>query len=280
MRPIFIAVSKYVYKLIHISLLKDLIYNIFAFLVRNIQKDVTIDGIKYHLDLGERIDLSIYLQSYEKDICHAIDKFCEKGWIAADIGANIGVHTLRLAGNVGPSGRVFAFEPTSYAYNKLCKNVSLNKFDNISLHKIALSSNNAKNNEIRFKSSWPTYGRPTEYTDIVDFERFDDWCQVNNLERVDIMKIDVDGNENAVLLGAKKVLSEYNPLILIEIGLYHFVDETTNPLLLLRGLNYKFWNINTFIEYNNIDEIQQVFHSSDNIDSVNIIAAKMLNIAN
>ena len=74
-----------------------------------------------------KIDFAIYLGGmFERNTALALRKLVRPSSLVLDIGANIGAHTLRLANLVGSSGRVFAFEPTDFAYSKLQANLDLN----------------------------------------------------------------------------------------------------------------------------------------------------------
>ena len=77
--------------------------------------------------LKEGIDFAIYLRGgFEPAALREYRRVVKPGSVALDIGANIGSHTLRLAQIVGPSGRVYSFEPTDYAFQKQQRNLSLN----------------------------------------------------------------------------------------------------------------------------------------------------------
>lgn len=216
----------------------------------------SIDGINYKLDLGEVIDVGIYLDRYEPDLTTAIEKYCRSGFTVLDIGANIGAHTLHMASIIGESGRVFAFEPTNYAYQKLLHNISLNQFENITPIQIVLSDKNLLRQSIHFRSSWPTKGNPVEQESIVDFIKLDDWCKRENLEHVDLIKLDVDGNEYSVIKGAKSLLIRQHPLILMEVWGLNFSNELKNPFILLKELGYRFFHISTEEEYMSIDNLR------------------------
>ena len=98
-----------------------------SLLGRTDRQVVVRDGITYDLDLSQGIDFAIYLANvYERGTRAALRRLVQPGSLVLDIGANIGAHTLTLAQLVGPSGRVFAFEPTDYAYGKLQRNLELN----------------------------------------------------------------------------------------------------------------------------------------------------------
>src|SRR4051812_5528651 len=84
-------------------------------------------GVTWALDLNEGIDFSIFLLgSFEPSTVGTLQYLVRPGDVVLDIGANVGSHTLRLAQFVGTAGRVYAFEPTDYAFQKLQKNLTLN----------------------------------------------------------------------------------------------------------------------------------------------------------
>ncbi len=197
----------------------------------------------YRLDLGETIDLALYLNRYESDLTAALERLARPGFTVFDIGANVGAHTLRMARIVGESGRVYAFEPTDYAFKKLIENISLNPFKNIVPVQLALSNENLPAQMIRFRSSWPTDGRRLEQESVVDFKRLDDWCRLKSVNHVDLIKLDVDGNEYSVITGARRLLTDQNPLILMEVWGPNFSHSSENPYMLLNELGYRFYRI-------------------------------------
>jgi len=238
--------------------LRSFYYRTFCAMVRNRTVQASIGGIKYQLNLGEVIDIGIYLNSYETDMALAIENFCRPGFIVLDIGANIGAHALPIAKIVGESGKVYAFEPTDYAYSKLVYNISLNQFKNITPIQIVLSDNNLLRQSINFKCSWPTNGKPVERKSIADFIKLDDWCKASKIEHVDLIKLDVDGNEYSVIKGAESLLTIQHPLILMEVWGPNFSDFSRNPFTLLKNFGYRFFHINTEEEYVSIDELRSI----------------------
>src|ERR1700751_5151651 len=85
------------------------------------------NGIRYHLDLNEGIDFSIYLLgAFEPGTQKTLQKLAKPGDVVFDIGANIGAHPLTIAQSVGRSGKVYAFEPADFAFAKLQRNLALN----------------------------------------------------------------------------------------------------------------------------------------------------------
>src|SRR6266436_7021968 len=83
--------------------------------------------INWCLDLEEGIDFSIYLLgAFERSTVATLRALVKAGDVVLDIGANIGAHTLGLAKNVGAAGKVYAFEPADFAFQKLLRNLALN----------------------------------------------------------------------------------------------------------------------------------------------------------
>ena len=84
-------------------------------------------GIFWYLNLNEGIDFAIYLTGkFEPETVTTMASLLKSGDVALDVGANNGAHTLGMARMVGEKGRVIAFEPTKYAFDKLVANATLN----------------------------------------------------------------------------------------------------------------------------------------------------------
>src|SRR5689334_16414097 len=100
-------------------------------------------GLNWSLNLKEGIDFAIYLLGgFEVRTLRRYTQLVKPGDIVLDIGANVGAHTLPLAQLVGPTGKVYAFEPTLYAFGKQRTNISLNPelAPRISTHQMMLMS--------------------------------------------------------------------------------------------------------------------------------------------
>lgn len=274
MKKNLIALAKAIYSNTPYKPLRGFYYRTFCAMVRNRITEVSIEGVNYRLDLGETIDVGTYFNKYEPDVTAAIERLCRPGFTVLDIGANIGTHALRLARNVGELGKVYAFEPTDYAFSKLVKNVSLNDFNNITPLQIALSDKNLLQQEISFKSSWPTRGLPVERISVVDFIKLDDWCNAESVKQVDLIKLDVDGNEYSVIIGGKRLLARQHPPIIMEVWGPNFIDHAKNPFALLKEFGYRFFHIDTNNEYVSIEELRNMVSANGKLldYSINIIA--------
>ncbi len=245
MRSAVLSLAKRMYYSTSSRTLRKMYYNAFARLVRHRRASADVEGMKFDLDLGEDIDLRLYLRQFELDVAAALRRETTAGMTVLDIGANIGAHTMLLASLVGPHGRVIAFEPTDYGWAKLQRNLSLNDIPWITPVKAALSDQNRTAQRVDFRASWRTEGGRKDGESVVDFIRLDDWCSGNGITAMDLVKIDVDGNEYTVLQGGKEILARSQPRFVMEAMWIHFVDPARNPFLFLEGLGYTFHDLQT-----------------------------------
>jgi hypothetical protein len=186
---------------------------------RNPTRTKTINGITYELDLREIIDSSLYFTStYEVKIDRLFDKYVKPGSTVVDIGANIGLHTLRSALLTGEKGKVIAIEPSKWAINKLRRNLELNPFlgSSVTVLKVALGAQPQKSSTIGFQSSYRLSGRNLISPEVVDVLTLDQAIQQSELSVIDVIKIDVDGHEVDILLGSIFSLSKFLPTLIIE----------------------------------------------------------------
>lgn len=222
--------------------LREKYFTAFCWFVRGRRRMVTIDGVALHLDLSETIDVATLLRRFEPEIVEAIKHHARPGDVVIDIGANTGIHALAFAATVFPGGKVYAFEPTNDAFARLREHIRLNpKFD-VEAIQLALSDQNLPAQEVDFRSSWRTDGVVEKRLSTVAFERFDDWIRDRKIDRIDIVKLDVDGHEYPVLHGASETLGRLLPTIFMEVGLYHFEDAARDPVALLAQMGYRFWD--------------------------------------
>lgn len=226
---------------------REAYFRSFLRLVRGRHLIRNVEGMTFELDLGELIDVGVFLQQYERDVVRLIERLTQPGWTVLDIGANIGAHALRFAKLVGTSGQVFAFEPMEYAFTKLARNVSLNHTGNIDAFRLALSDRNAPAQPVGYRSSWATSGERRPERAIVDFRRLDDWCADRRIAHVNLIKLDVDGHELQVVKGGVSTIERSRPILLIEAGAWHFTSPE-NPWQILADLGYRFWDTATLAE--------------------------------
>lgn len=185
-------------------------------------------GLNWRLDLREGIDFSVFLLGkFEPSVINAYRRLIAPGSTVIDIGANIGSHTLPLAAQVGASGRVVAVEPTLYAFERLVEHIALNP--DIASHvtpiQMMLMGSPQAKLATAIESSWPLEtpeGAHGEHAGVAKATTgaavgtLNDLVANLSLDRVDVVKLDVDGYDVEVLRGAKDVLTEFRPIVFFE----------------------------------------------------------------
>jgi len=207
-------------------------------------------GLRWRLDLREGIDFAMYLGMYEPVASRAIQAEVQPGWTVLDIGANNGAHALPMARQVGPHGKVYAFEPTDYSFAKLRDNVALNPelAARIVCRQTMLSAESSRNTAPAIASSWPLNGagdagtphggRPMPSTGA-DVAALDDCVEALGIRHIDFIKLDVCGNEPAVLQGAVATLSRMRPVVISQFAPYLHGKRFTSMVTLVRELGYR-----------------------------------------
>ncbi|MDB5150370.1 MAG: hypothetical protein JWQ57_4390 [Mucilaginibacter sp.] len=190
--------------------------------------------------------------TYEDEINKLIRISLKPGNIAIDIGANIGLQSIRMAQCVGNSGHVYSFEPLNYLQNKLKRNIGLNKLENITLFPFALSDqageitysiDEHKWNQGTFSLNDKNSGNKTQQISI---KVADQLTEIQELPRVDLVKIDVEGFEFQVLKGLEATLKKHTPRIIFEYDSNYWSgtgQQISNCFSFLKTLNYDLYQV-------------------------------------
>jgi len=179
------------------------------------------DGIRYEVDNSQLFDNAVYWEgAWEASTRGALRRLARPGMTILDVGANVGCHTLDLSRCVGRSGQVIAFEPTVWAVAKLRRNLSLNSWThNVRVERLALSDEDQPGKAYCFRAQWHHRHGPMEpERGVVDRLKLDTYCQRAGVQRVNLIKIDVDGFEAKVLRGAQALLERGPPALVVEMG--------------------------------------------------------------
>jgi FkbM family methyltransferase len=160
--------------------------------------------------------------TYESDIEKLISISLTEGDVALDIGGNIGLQSLRMAKYVGKSGKVLAFEPLNYLRKKFLKNIHLNRLKNINLYPYALSDQESKMtfsvNEHHWNQGTFSLMQSDNGTTLQEIEVkiADEMVEIINLQKLTLIKIDVEGFEFNVLKGLSNTIEKFKPRIIFE----------------------------------------------------------------
>jgi len=132
-----------------------------------------------------------------------------------DIGANVGFYTMRQARRAR-NGRVVSFEPSPTVFRRLQRNVEANTFGNVTLLNAAVGS--AVGSLHFIEDDWSINSRvaleKSENSVVVPCTTLDAAFDRFGLDHVDILKVDTEGYEQAVLLGGRRALSRVSRVVI------------------------------------------------------------------
>ena len=161
-----------------------------------------------------------YPEINEQECCK---KLIRQNMKVFDVGANIGQFTLLFDSLVGPAGRVYSFEPCQATFRRLQNHVEMNRAHNVIAEPCAV--HHQSDTKVRLNvfpsgySVWNTYGKPEMRNrddrskfvipvgeELVNTITIDDYCIRNGIERIDYLKVDVEGAEINVMQGCTDLL--------------------------------------------------------------------------
>jgi FkbM family methyltransferase len=180
----------------------------------------TLHGLTFELYPDQSIDKCIFVDgAYELRFLQVVERFFrgKPDAVMLDIGANIGNHAIYLSSTFD---RIICFEPSPYIAERLTKNVTLNRLTNIEIHTVGLS-----NREAALHYKLDTSGNlgashfqseADEQTIELPVCRGDDYLSNKSVNRIDLIKVDVEHHELEVFEGLKLTISRCRPIIAFE----------------------------------------------------------------
>lgn len=180
-------------------------------------------NIRFVLYPWDRDNLAHYIRrTQDAPDFKAIPCLVRSGNTAFDVGANLGVYTVLLSRLCGPSGRVWSFEPAPDTYWRLRETLALNRCENVEPVQAAVceSSGTVRMNLFEPKfSAWnslgkpnmiSSWGKPVSPTQSVEVpgKTLDSFCDTQGIKRINFLKVDVEGFEDSVFRGARRLLRE------------------------------------------------------------------------
>ena len=211
--------------------------------------------------------LYYYTNGYEKEVSEITKCILRKGDVAIDIGTLYGYYTLLFSSLVGDSGKVHGFEIDKTNYNTTRKNINFNSRQNIELNKIAISDKKSqiyfvnpqdlKENKGKLKNLGLGYLTETKNTSNkkVNTISLDEYVKENKLNKLKLIKIDVEGYEPNVIRGMINTLRNLKPYLFIEFSSDNLArnNSTCEELYnLIKALNYNLY----FIGKNSLELIE------------------------
>jgi FkbM family methyltransferase len=150
-------------------------------------------------------------------------EFLKPGMVVLDVGAHAGFYTMLASKRVGPAGRVISFEPSPRERERLQMHLRLNRCANVTVEGVALGDAPGHGELFVFE------GRTTGCNSFhlgstngarpvtVPIQTLDEYMVSGALDRVDLVKMDIEGAERSALRGAEQLFRTRRPVLLCEL---------------------------------------------------------------
>lgn len=178
-------------------------------LIRTFSDGKTIELVDYYPDLSRTYTFD------EQETMAWIVEHAQSNWVTVDVGAHVGIYTMLLA---RLCKWVHAFEACPDTYAKLLANLKHNGYgQNVTAHLVAVGDESAERNEWMWFAGRASVGKPQEVREKRVFTTLDALLWPI-LDRLDFLKVDVDGWDLEVLWGAQALIARHRPYISVEVN--------------------------------------------------------------
>ncbi len=227
--------------------------------------------IHYGYQIENEVFWSGIRDGWEKHSLRIWIELSKKSNVIFDLGANTGIFCL-TAQAVNPNAKVFALEPVKRVFEKLVKNTAINHYDIECLQVAASNSTGTAiiydtdlehTTSVTVNKNW----FPPEvnvHEETIDIDTMDAIVEKFKIEKIDLIKLDVETHEPEVLEGYSKYLKKHSPTMLLEV-LNNELGVRIQNILESSGCNYLYFNID---ETNGIRQIANIRRT----DSYNFLA--------
>lgn len=205
-----------------------------------------LSGMYLCLDMKEEKDY--WLGTYEPDLLEMIRKKVCSGWVAYDVGANIGYLSLALAKAVGDTGKVYAFEALPENIERLEVNLKMNQMDSmVEIIPAAIIETSKKTNfligpsgamgkALGSEGRSGIHGKTIEVIGI----SLDDFVYLEGNPPPDLVKMDIEGGEVLALKGMTRLLVDNPPIIFLEL---HGLEASSQVWDILVGVGFQMFRL-------------------------------------
>ncbi|MGY5142912.1 MAG: FkbM family methyltransferase [Candidatus Nitrosopumilus sp. bin_32a] len=206
------------------------------------ENTLTINGYKFITipnDKGISEELLMF-KTHEPLSTKLFEEFLKPGMVCMDVGSNIGYYVCLESKIIGKEGKIIAIEPSPLNFKYLQKNVELQEKSNIELYNFACGD---KDGEINFSVSNRSNWSRVVSDDLVDappdaiietvtipIKKIDSFIDEKLIDKLDFVRMDVEGYEKNILQGMKQSLQKFKPLIQLEMHLFIMGEDATGSL--------------------------------------------------
>lgn len=193
------------------------------------ENEITIHwlhAIKLKLNTHTEISRALYIEgTYEPNELYFFSRILKPRMHFVDVGANNGWFSLFATSYIGPDGCSYAIEPSPREINKIKQNIQINSLHSVKILECALSDSYSEKELIIAEDKYDghntlghfIYKTQEKERIVVRVETLDRLVQNGEITKMDVIKIDAEGSEHAILRGAETSIKKFRPIILIEI---------------------------------------------------------------
>lgn len=173
-------------------------------------------NLKIHINPASFFEWQVFFKGYYgKNIINAIKKYFPRDGVFVDVGANIGIYSL-IAAKIAK--KVVAIEPIPSVVDRLRENSKLNSFTNIDIIEGVASDKEGE------RALYLNDRNPIKSSSVLSHDSSNKSIMVKSYvldlllkgRKVDFIKIDTDGHDRSVIMGAKKIIEEQRPIVIFE----------------------------------------------------------------
>ncbi len=215
----------------------------------SVRRLTTRQGDAFHVDLSSFLEWQLWaFGGYEDHFAELFRHLVRPGDRCIDVGANVGVHSIRLAKLAGPAGEVIAIEPDPDVAARAERNTALNRLGNVRVIQAAATRSGGGSVRLyrpgdsdtnRARASVLRHGYLTGPARTVPTVSIDELSP----GPVALIKVDVEGHEADVVAGAAGTIARHSPAIVFEYAPELLGDGADSPFRWLASQGYHMFRI-------------------------------------
>ena len=200
-----------------------------------------VDGLVIRIYPKNEIYRSIFVNGiYDPNMVIVTERFLPKNGVMIEAGANMGYFSMLISKYLSAEGKIYALEPSKRDFSRLTDNVSINRlskaischnlavFDKIGTEKLTVaceerSALNTMGSAFSFKGV-----DKVEVADVMTIT-LDEFAKNEGIERLDVLKLDVEGSELRALQGGKNLVERFRPTIILGVNRNAFAASEKLP---------------------------------------------------
>jgi FkbM family methyltransferase len=239
-----------------------------------------VDGLCIRVLPSDQLSRALYVSgTYEPNTLSVLRRFLGEGDTFLDVGANVGIISLVASRWVGATGRVYSFEPSRREFDNLVDALERNAVTNAKPLRVAVTSSSGSA-DLRVAppsyaglntlgSAFPYEGVEVHRMERVNTITLDEFVAAERIARAAVIKLDVEGAELTALTGARRVLREHRPTLIVEVFSRSLGANGTTVTSLERFLKDAGYRL--FVVNDSTATLESIA-TLDGIDEQNIIA--------